>query len=116
METGYTNPAPPALSGGSTGRQIGREGSLGNPNLRVEVADVGGGVLVALRRVLPEEVRAHARRDARRHAWLPAAARELWWWGLFDTPGRRSVVNDWARLGCNGHIKFGPVDRPTHWD
>jgi hypothetical protein len=49
---------------------------LGNPNLRVEVPDVGGGVLVALRRVLAEEIGAHARRDARRHAWLPAAARE----------------------------------------
>lgn len=43
---------------------------MGNPNLRVEVADVGGGVLVALRRVLPEQVRAHARRYAGRHGWL----------------------------------------------
>lgn len=39
----------------------------GNPNLRVEVADVGGGILVALCRVLSEQVRAHTRRDARRH-------------------------------------------------
>lgn len=46
-----------------------------NPNLRVEVADVGGGVLVALRRVLSEKVRAHARRDARRHGLLALAAR-----------------------------------------
>lgn len=43
---------------------------MGNPNLRVEVADVGGGVLVALRRVLPEQVSAHARRDAGGHGWL----------------------------------------------
>jgi hypothetical protein len=96
---------------------------LGNPNLRVEVPDVGGGVLVALRRVLAEEIGAHARRDARRHAWLPAAAREWkrsrWWWGLFQTPGgfpsclgcRRS---DWAELGCNGHMQFGRVGRPMH--
>lgn len=55
---------------GSSGR-----GDVGwNPNLRVEVADVGGGVLVALRRVLSEKVRAHARRDARRHGLLALAA------------------------------------------
>jgi hypothetical protein len=67
---------------------------LGNPNLRVEVPDVGGGVLVALRRVLAEEIGAHARRDARRHAWLPAAAREWkrsrWWWGFIPDSGRLS--------------------------
>ncbi len=45
-----------------------------NPNLGVEVADVGGGVLVPLRRVLPEQVGAHAGRDARRHARLRAPA------------------------------------------
>ena len=54
-----------ALAGVAREGEVGRE--AGNPNLRVEVADVGGGVLVALCRVLPEQVRAHARRDARRH-------------------------------------------------
>jgi len=54
-----------ALAGVAREGEVGRE--AGNPNLRVEVADVGGGVLVALRRVLSQQVRAHARRDARRH-------------------------------------------------
>jgi hypothetical protein len=62
-----------ALAGVTRGGEVGRE--AGNPNLRVEVADVGGGVLVALCRVLSEQVRAHARRDARRHGWVAPAAR-----------------------------------------
>lgn len=36
-------------------------------DLGVEVADVGGGILVALRGVLAQQVGAHAGRDARRH-------------------------------------------------
>lgn len=35
--------------------------------LGVEVADVGGGILVALRGVLAQQVGAHSGRDARRH-------------------------------------------------
>jgi len=35
--------------------------------LRVEVANVGGGILVALSGVLAQQVGAHAGRDARRH-------------------------------------------------
>ena len=41
--------------GSSERGRVGRE--AGNPNLRVEVADVGGGVLVALRRVLSQQVK-----------------------------------------------------------
>ena len=76
---------------------------MGNPNLRVEVADVGGGVLVALRRVLPEQVRAHARRYAGRHGWLAgpsvAAARSGG-----GTGWRRSWTGRGASRRCRGEV------------
>ena len=49
------------------GDRVGRVGIGGVSDLRVEVADVGRGILVALRGVLAQQIGAHAGRDARRH-------------------------------------------------
>lgn len=44
-----------------------RKGREKGGDLRVEIADVGGGVLVPLGRVLPQQVRTDSRCDSRRH-------------------------------------------------
>ena len=61
--------------------------------LGVEVADVGGGVLVALRGVLAQQVGAYARRDARGHGERDARAGAAWR-GVTCTRVRRSGSND----------------------